>query len=284
GKTMLAKRIPSVLPEMSFEEALQTTRIHSAVGMLPEGQALISARPFRSPHHTLSDVAMIGGGTIPKPGEVSMTHNGVLFLDELPEFKRNVLEVLRQPLEDGQVTISRAMSSITYPSSIMLVCAMNPCPCGYLGDERHQCTCMPAQIQRYRQRVSGPLMDRIDIHIEVPAVQYKDLSDKYSGETSAEIRIRLQNARELQNQRFTGSKIYSNAKMRSQHISRYCLLQPDAQSMIEMAMQKLGLSARAYTRILKVSRTIADLADSEDISAEHVAEAIQYRTLDRGYA
>ncbi len=282
GKTMLARRIPTILPEMTFEEALQTTRIHSAVGLLIHGQSLIATRSFRSPHHTLSDVAMVGGGQIPKPGEVSLAHNGVLFLDELPEFKRNVLEVLRQPLEDGSVTISRALSSISYPSSIMLVCAMNPCPCGYLGDSKHQCVCSPSQIHRYRQRVSGPLLDRIDIHIEVPTVPYKDLSNEYCGEPSENIRSRLHKARQIQLERFKKDNIYSNAKMRSRHIKKYCILQPEAQNIIETAMQKLGLSARAYTRILKVSRTIADLAGLEQINAEHISEAIQYRTLDRG--
>lgn len=282
GKTMLARRIPTVLPEMTFEEALQTTRIHSSVGLLNNGQSLIAVRPFRSPHHTLSDVAMVGGGAVPKPGEVSLTHNGILFLDELPEFKRNVLEVLRQPLEDGFVTISRALSSITYPASIMLICAMNPCPCGYLGDSRHQCVCSPSHIHRYRQRVSGPLLDRIDIHVEVPAVPYKELSNEYCGEPSVKIRERLQSARQLQIERFKKDDFYSNAKMRSKHLRQYCVLKPEAQDIIESAMQKLGLSARAYTRILKVSRTIADLAGSEDINAEHISEAIQYRSLDRG--
>ncbi|RJQ19747.1 MAG: ATP-binding protein [Nitrospiraceae bacterium] len=282
GKTMLAKRIPTILPDMTFEEALQTTRIHSVVGILKPGQSLLATRPFRSPHHTLSDVAMVGGGQFPKPGEVSLAHNGVLFLDELPEFKRNVLEVLRQPLEDSTVTISRALSSITYPASIMLVCAMNPCLCGYNGDTRHQCTCSPSQIHRYRQRVSGPLLDRIDIHVEVPAVPYKDLSNEYCGESSKTIRARIQTARKNQIDRFNKDHIYSNAKMRSKHIRKYCALNPDAQSIIESAMHKLGLSARAYTRILKVSRTIADLAESEHIQAEHISEAIQYRTLDRG--
>ena len=282
GKTMLAKRIPTILPEMTFEEALQTTRIHSATGLLNHGQSLVATRPFRSPHHTLSDVAMVGGGTVPKPGEVSLTHNGILFLDELPEFKRNVLEVLRQPLEDGSVTISRALTSITYPASIMLVCAMNPCPCGYLGDSRHQCSCSPSQIHRYRQRVSGPLLDRIDIHVEVPAVPYKDLSQDYSVEPSKDIRARLRDSKKIQIERFNKDNIYSNAKMRSKHIKKYCVLQPEAQTIVESAMHKLGLSARAYTRILKVSRTIADLAESEQINAEHISEAIQYRTLDRG--
>jgi len=282
GKTMLARRIPTILTDMTFEEALQTTRIHSVMGLIRSGQPLLATRPFRSPHHTLSDVAMVGGGQIPKPGEVSLAHNGVLFLDELPEFKRNVLEVLRQPIEDGSVTISRAISSITYPASIMLVCAMNPCFCGYSGDVRHQCTCTPAQIHRYRRKVSGPLLDRIDIHVEVPAVPYKELSNDYCGESSESIRKRVQNARKIQVERFKKDNIYSNAKMRSKHIKKYCSPQHDAQSILETAMQKLGLSARAYTRILKVSRTIADLAESEQINAEHISEAIQYRTLDRG--
>jgi len=282
GKTMLARRLASILPEITFEEALQTTRIHSSVGLLSSGQALIATRPFRSPHHTLSDVAMVGGGQFPRPGEVSLAHNGVLFLDELPEFKRNVLEVLRQPLEDGYVTICRALSSITYPASIMLVCAMNPCPCGYLGDSKHQCVCSPSQIHRYRQRVSGPLLDRIDIHVEVPAVPYKDLSDDHCGEPSASIRQRIQTARHGQLERFRKDNIYSNAKMRSRHIKKYCRPDRNGQSILETAMQKLGLSARAYTRILKVSRTIADIEGADRISSDHIAEAIQYRTLDRG--
>jgi len=282
GKTMLAKRIPTILPDMTFEEALETTRVHSVMGYVKSGQSLIATRPFRSPHHTLSDVAMVGGGQIPKPGEVSLAHNGVLFLDELPEFKRNVLEVLRQPIEDGTVTISRAVGSITYPASIMLVCAMNPCPCGYFGDHRHQCTCTPSQIHRYRQKVSGPLIDRIDIHIEVPAVPYKDLSNDHAGEPSSIIRERVQNAKKIQIERFKRDGIYSNSKMRARHIKKYCQLNPEAKDLLETAMQRLGLSARAYTRILKVSRTIADMAASEEIKAEHIAEAIQYRSLDRG--
>ncbi|MBI4654733.1 MAG: YifB family Mg chelatase-like AAA ATPase [Nitrospirae bacterium] len=282
GKTMLARRIPTILPDMTFEEALQTTRIHSVMGLLKSNQSLLATRPFRAPHHTLSDVAMVGGGQIPKPGEVSLSHNGVLFLDELPEFKRNVLEVLRQPIEDGSVTISRAISSITYPASIMLVCAMNPCFCGYIGDVRHQCTCSPAQIHRYRRKVSGPLLDRIDIHVEVPAVPYKELSKDLSGETSKNIKQRVQSAKKIQVERFKKEGIYSNAKMRSKHIKKYCSLKPASQNILEAAMHKLGLSARAYTRILKVSRTIADLEGSEEIHPHHISEAIQYRTLDRG--
>ncbi len=282
GKTMLAKRIPTILPKMSFEEALQTTRIHSVMGLLKDGNSLLATRPFRSPHHTISDAGLIGGGVIPKPGEVSLSHNGVLFLDELPEFKRNVLEVLRQPLEEGLVTISRASSSITYPSSIMLVAAMNPCPCGYSGDGRHQCTCTPSQIHKYRHRVSGPLLDRIDIHVEVPAVPYKELSAETSGERSEVIRQRVIRCRQIQVERFKKDRIYCNAQMYSRHIKKYCHLKPDAQALLEMAMQKLGLSARAYTRILKLSRTIADMEASDEIQSHHISEAIQYRTLDRG--
>ncbi|MEK7332239.1 MAG: ATP-binding protein, partial [Nitrospirota bacterium] len=235
-----------------------------------------------SPHHTISDVALIGGGQFPKPGEVSLSHNGVLFLDELPEFKRNALEVLRQPLENGEVTVSRAAASITYPANFMLVAAMNPCPCGYLGDSRHQCTCTTGQIHRYRHKVSGPLLDRIDIHIEVPAVAYKELSTEYSGEKSSDIMHRVIAARDIQLERFKSDKIYSNGQMKTRHIKKYCKLKPDALSLLENAMQKLGLSARAYTRILKLSRTIADLEASDELQSHHVSEAIQYRTLDRG--
>jgi len=283
GKTMLSKRLPTILPGMTFDEALETTRIHSVIGLLRDGQSLLATRPFRYPHHTISDVALVGGGQIPRPGEVSLAHNGVLFLDELPEFKRNVLEVLRQPLENGEVTVSRAVASITYPASFMLVAAMNPCPCGYLGDNRHQCTCTPSQIHRYRHRVSGPLLDRIDIHIEVPAVPYKELSTEYSGEKSEEIRKRVIAARAVQLERFKDDKkIYSNGQMKTRHIKKYCKLMPEAQTLLEMAMNKLSLSARAYTRILKLSRTIADLEASEEIQSHHISEAIQYRTLDRG--
>lgn len=282
GKTMLSKRLPTILPKMTFDEALETTRIHSVAGILKDGQPLLATRPFRYPHHTISDVALIGGGQIPKPGEVSLAHHGVLFLDELPEFKRNVLEVLRQPLENGEVTVSRAVASITYPALFMLVSAMNPCPCGYLGDPRHQCTCTTGLIHRYRRRVSGPLLDRIDIHIEVPAVPYKELSTEYAGEKSGTIRDRVANARESQLKRFKGDKIYCNGQMKTRHIKRHCKLSDDAHNLLDTAMQKLGLSARAYTRILKVSRTIADLEGSENIQSHHVSEAIQYRTLDRG--
>jgi len=282
GKTMLSKRLATILPNMTFDEALETTRIHSIAGILKDDRPLLATRPFRSPHHTISDVALIGGGQIPKPGEVSLAHRGVLFLDEIPEFKRNVLEVLRQPLENGEVTVSRAVASITYPASFMLVSAMNPCPCGYLSDPRHQCTCTPSQIYRYRRKVSGPLLDRIDIHIEVPAVPYKELSTDFAGETSEAIRERVVRTRDVQLERFSKEKIYCNGQMKTRHIKKHCTLKPDAQTLLETAMQKLALSARAYTRILKLSRTIADLESSEDIHAHHISEAIQYRTLDRG--
>ncbi len=285
GKSMLARRLPAILPSMTFDEALESTRIWSASGLMRNGRPLLTARPFRSPHHTLSDVAMVGGGTIPKPGEISLAHNGVLFLDELPEFKRPVLEVLRQPLEDREITISRAMGAITYPASIMLVAACNPCPCGFLGDQKHPCTCTPSQINKYRAKISGPLLDRIDIHVEVPAVPYRDLSDSKASESSEAIRTRVEKARRVQMKRFSqGRKIYSNAQMRARHMKSFCSLTEDARNLMEVAMQKLGLSARAYTRILKVSRTIADLADAEDIRPEHISEAIQYRTLDRNQA
>ena len=283
GKTMLAKRLSTILPGMTFDEALETTKIHSVAGLLRTGQSLLALRPFRAPHHTISDVALIGGGQVPKPGEVSLGHHGVLFLDELPEFKRNVIEVLRQPLENGEVTVSRAIASITYPASFMLLAAMNPCPCGYFGDSRHQCTCTHGQVHRYRHKVSGPLLDRIDIHIEVPAVPYKELSNESVGEKSDDIRQRVVAARNIQLERFQNDRrIYANGQMKTRHIKKYCTLKPDAQALLDTAMQKLGLSARAYTRILKLSRTIADLDASEDIHSHHVSEAIQYRTLDRG--
>ncbi|MGC2061509.1 MAG: YifB family Mg chelatase-like AAA ATPase [Thermodesulfovibrionales bacterium] len=282
GKTMLSKRLLTILPPMTFEEALETTRIHSIAGLLKNEQALLATRPFRAPHHTISDVALIGGGQVPKPGEVSLSHRGVLFLDELPEFKRNVLEVLRQPIENGEVTVSRAVASVNYPASFMLVAAMNPCPCGYLSDPRHQCSCTPGHIQRYRRRVSGPLLDRIDIHLEVPAVPYKELSTDYCGEKSEVIRQRVVNARDIQLSRLKGERIYCNGQMKTRHLKKYCRLRDDALNLLETAMQRFGLSARAYTRILKLSRTIADLEAAEDIQPHHISEAIQYRTLDRG--
>ncbi|MBI5560382.1 MAG: YifB family Mg chelatase-like AAA ATPase [Deltaproteobacteria bacterium] len=280
GKTMLARRISSILPDMALEEAIETTKVHSVAGTL-NGRVLITARPFRSPHHTISDAGLIGGGHVPRPGEVSLAHNGVLFLDELPEFKKNVLEVLRQPIEDGVVTISRALVSVTYPSSFMLVCAMNPCPCGYLGDQKKECTCTPMMVRRYRSKLSGPLLDRIDIHCDVPRVRFTELDGKRRGVASEEIKKRVDAARDIQRERFGGTRIFSNSRMSSRQIKKYCEVTGDCLRLLESAMEKLGLSARAYTRILKVGRTIADLEGSEKILPHHVAEAIQYRTLDR---
>jgi len=282
GKTMLAKRLPSILPVMSFEEAIETTKIHSVAGVLPGKAALVGTRPFRAPHHTISSAGLIGGGTIPRPGEVSLAHNGVLFLDELPEFNRNALEVMRQPLEDADVTISRAAMSLTYPSRFMLVAAMNPCPCGFQGDSSRHCTCSPAVVQRYMAKISGPLMDRIDIHIEVPSVHYRDLSAAHDGEPSSAIRERVQEARNRQETRFEPvPQVFCNAHMTTKLIRSICQLNADSQTLLETAMERLGLSARAYNRILKVSRTIADLAGAGHIQPEHVSEAIQYRSLDR---
>jgi magnesium chelatase family protein len=281
GKTMLARRLHTILPELSFQEALETSKVYSVMGMMPRGRGLISVRPFRTPHHTISDAGLIGGGQIPKPGEVSLAHNGVLFLDELPEFRKNVLEVLRQPMEEGQVTISRASSSVTYPANFMLVAAMNPCPCGFLGDPKRECSCTFLQIQRYRSKISGPLLDRIDIHMEVPPVPFKELSGNQSGETSAAMLRRVKDAREIQRERFQRMKLHTNAGMSSRQIRKFCALDPESDDLLERAMEKFGLSARAHSRILKISRTIADLEGSEAIEASHVAEAIQYRTLDR---
>ena len=281
GKTMLAKRLPTILPDMNFEESIETTKIHSVVGLISAESALIVIRPFRSPHHTISDAGLIGGGQIPKPGEVSLSHNGVLFLDELPEFKKNVLEVMRQPLEEEKVTIARAATSLTYPARFMLVAAMNPCPCGYYGDPNNECQCTIPQIQRYRSKISGPLMDRIDIHIEVPAVKYRDLASRDSGEPSREIKARVDHARKSQLERFKGLKIYGNAQMTNRHIKKFCQIDEASQKLLEMAIDQFGLSARAYTRILKVARTIADLENQNNIQSAHLSEAIQYRTLDR---
>jgi magnesium chelatase family protein len=282
GKTMLAQRLATILPPLTLAEAIETTRVHSVMGLL-DGRALIATRPFRAPHHTISDAGLIGGGTIPRPGEVSLAHHGVLFLDELPEFRKNVLEVLRQPLEERRITISRVVGSITYPADLMLVAAMNPCVCGFLGDAQKECTCTLPQILRYRSRISGPLLDRIDIQVEVPAVHYKELAGRQPGEGSEAIRARVAAARGVQLHRFRGRPIFCNAQMLPRDLRRYCALQADAEGLLEAAMAKLGLSARAYTRILKVARTIADLERAEVIGAAHVAEAIQYRSLDRAF-
>ena len=285
GKTMLARRIPTILPELSLEEALETTKIHSVAGLTSNNKGIITHRPFRSPHHTISDVALIGGGSYPKPGEVSLSHNGVLFLDELPEFKKSVLEVLRQPLEDEIVTISRATQSLEFPSKFMLVASMNPCPCGYYGSdiEGHSCSCPISNIQKYRSRISGPLLDRIDIHIEVPAVKYEELSSLPTGEKSEDIRNRVNHSRQIQMARFKKIGIFSNSQMNPKQIRKYCKMNEDSKALLKMAMDKKGLSARAYDRILKVSRTIADLDRSEKIETKHVSEAVQYRSLDKKF-
>lgn len=278
---MLARRLTSILPPMTFEESIETTKIYSVVGMLGRDRPLITQRCFRSPHHTISDAGLIGGGTIPKPGEVSLAHNGVLFLDELPEYRKHVLEVLRQPLEDRCVTIARASATITYPASVMLVAAMNPCPCGYYGDPKRVCRCRPEQIRNYRAKISGPLMDRIDLHIEVPSVAWKDLVGEANAESSEIIRQRVTAARTIQSDRLKRTKIFCNAQMGNRHLQSYCALDHDSRRLLETAVDKLGLSARAYKRILKIARTIADLEQSAAIGAHHVGEAIQYRALDR---
>ncbi len=282
GKTMLAKRMGTIFPDMTFEEALETTKIYSVVGLLDGGKSLITSRPFRAPHHTISDIAMVGGGSFPKPGEISLSHNGVLFLDELPEFRKNVLEVLRQPLESGNVAISRASQSVTYPASFVLIAAMNPCPCGYFSDPKHECKCSPLQIRRYRSKISGPLMDRIDIHIEVPSINYRDISSERPAESSASIKERVNKARLFQTKRFEGRKIHSNARMTQRHIKKYCKVDDKGRGLLETAVDRLGFSARAYTKVLKVARTIADLEGEENIAVHHLSEAIQYRSLDRG--
>ncbi|KRT65357.1 MAG: Mg chelatase-related chaperone ATPase, magnesium chelatase family protein [Candidatus Dadabacteria bacterium CSP1-2] len=281
GKTMLARRLPTILPDMNLEESLETTKIYSVAGLLPINSALIATRPFRSPHHTISDAGLIGGGAVPKPGEVSLAHNGVLFLDELPEFRKNVLEVMRQPLEDGSVTISRAATSIAYPSRFMLVAAMNPCPCGFFGDPHKECSCSPIQIQKYRTKISGPLLDRIDIHIEVPTVKYRELSSETGGEASSTIRERVNHARDIQKRRFHGGRIHSNAQMTPRYVKKFSKPDESGIKLLETAVDRLGLSARAYDRILKVARTIADLEESEEVRSHHIAEGIQYRSLDR---
>ncbi len=284
GKTMLARRFPTILPNMTLDEALETTKIHSVSGNLPAGEALIATRPYRSPHHTISNAGLVGGGPTPRPGEVSLAHHGVLFLDEMPEFNKDVLEVLRQPMEDGTVTIARAALSLTFPARFMLVGAMNPCPCGFFGSPtpESKCNCTPQQITRYMSKISGPLLDRIDIHIEVPAVKFKDLSSAEAGEPSVAIRERVNLARGRQLARFAGHKgMFCNAHMESKHLREFCPIDNESLDLLRRAITKLGLSARAYDRILKVSRTIADLEGTVDIHPQHIAEAIQYRSLDR---
>jgi len=282
GKTMLAKRLPTILPPLSLQEALETTKIHSVAGKLPENSTLISKRPFRSPHHTISDVALVGGGTNPQPGEISLAHNGVLFLDELPEFKRTVLEVMRQPMEERRVTISRAKVAIDFPASFMLLASMNPCPCGFYNHPEKECTCPPGAVQKYLNKISGPLLDRIDLHVEVTPVPFSELSRVENSESSAVIRERVMIAREIQAERYKADDgVYANAQMSSKQLKEICAISQAGQTLLKAAMDKLNLSARAYDRILKVSRTIADLAQSDDIKIEHLAEAIQYRSLDR---
>ena len=282
GKTMLAKRLPTILPPLTLQEALETTKIHSVAGKLPENSTLISRRPFRSPHHTISDVALVGGGGNPQPGEISLAHNGVLFLDELPEFKRTVLEVMRQPMEERRVTISRAKIAIDFPASFMLIASMNPCPCGYYNHPERECTCPPGSVQKYLNKISGPLLDRIDLHVEVTPVAFSELSSARTQETSSVIRQRVIRARDSQAERYKQDPgIYCNAQMSSKMLKEICIINTVGQNLLKTAMERLNLSARAYDRILKVSRTIADLSQSEDIKPEHLAEAIQYRSLDR---
>jgi magnesium chelatase family protein len=282
GKTMLAKRIPTILPPLTLLEALETTKIHSVAGKLAANSTLVSRRPFRSPHHTISDVALVGGGGNPQPGEISLAHNGVLFLDELPEFKRTVLEVMRQPMEERRVTISRAKIALDFPASFMLIASMNPCPCGYYNHPEKECTCPPGGVQKYLNKISGPLLDRIDLHVEVTPVPFSELSSISNSEKSDNIRQRVMAAREIQGARFEGHDgIYCNAQMNTNLMTKHCTLDTVSANLLKAAMQRLNLSARAYDRILRVSRTIADLSGSENIRAEHVAEAIQYRSLDR---
>ncbi|MCH5154171.1 MAG: YifB family Mg chelatase-like AAA ATPase [Clostridiales bacterium] len=281
GKTMLAKCLPGILPDLTEAEALETTKIHSVAGILDENNGIVSTRPFRSPHHTASRIALTGGGSSAKPGEISYAHNGVLFLDELPEYPRSVLEILRQPLEDGVVSVSRISRSVEYPANFMLVASMNPCPCGYYGSNAHQCTCSPAQIQKYMSRISGPLLDRIDLHISVDEVHYDDLTKETETESSADVRKRVNAARAVQTARYAGTGVHSNAKMTGEMIKKYCVLDSAAERILQAAFDKLGMSARAYTRILKVARTIADLDGKADITAAHIAEAVMYRSLDK---
>lgn len=283
GKSMLAKRLPGILPEMTFEESIETTKIHSIAGILDKKNPLVTTRPFRSPHHTVSAAAIAGGGSIPKPGEISLAHNGVLFLDELPEFKRDVMEAMRQPIEDGKVTVSRVSGSLTYPSSIMLVAAMNPCPCGYFGHPTKQCICSQNTVRKYLNRISGPMLDRIDLHVEVPPVDYMALSSNAKEETSAEIRARVNKARLIQQKRYEGTGITCNARLTPKLAKIHCKMSDDAEKYLQMSFDKLGLSARAYDRILKVARTVADLAESDIIEKQHIYTALSFRSLDRKY-
>lgn len=278
---MLARRIPSIMPRMTLDESLEATRIHSAGGLLSPGAGLISIRPFRAPHHSISRAGLIGGGAFPRPGEVSLSHNGVLFLDELPEFPRHVLEVLRQPLEDQSVTIARAQTTLSFPASLVLVGAMNPCHCGHLGNPLHECRCTPKQVQAYRSRISGPLLDRIDLHINVPAIPYKDMAGEELSESSSDIRKRIVQARNRQVERLGASNIYTNARMQADHIRAHCALTSGCDRILENAVTRLGLSARGWNRILKVARTIADLDAADNIAPPHIAEAVRYRKLDR---
>ena len=280
---MLAQRMSTILPDLTFDEALEVTKVHSIAGILPKEHPLITQRPFRSPHHTISAVGLSGGGTVPRPGELSLAHNGILFLDELPEFNRTALEVLRQPLEDGTVTISRVNATLTYPCNIMLITSMNPCKCGFWGDASRKCTCTPNQVNQYRSRISGPLLDRIDIQVEVASVNYDDLSSSEKGETSAQIKERVNRTRKIQLERYKGRNIYSNSQLSAGMLDEFCHLGEEENSILRAAFDNLGLSARAHSRILKVARTIADLEGSDDIKVPHIAEAIQYRSLDRKF-
>ncbi|WP_425475020.1 YifB family Mg chelatase-like AAA ATPase [Anaeromonas frigoriresistens] len=283
GKTMISKRLPTILPDMSFEEALEVTKIYSVAGLVKDN-GIISKRPYRSPHHTISRVSLVGGGRIPTPGEVSLAHYGVLFLDELPEFGKSVLEVLRQPMEDNVVTISRVNATLTYPSNFMLVASMNPCPCGYYGDPLHECSCSPRDIDRYLKKISGPLLDRIDIHIEVSPVNFEDLKNRnIKSESSAKIRNRVNECRELQINRYKEDRVFSNSELQGRNINKYCKINNESEKILKNAFDKLGLSARAYNKILKVARTIADLDGCDDITENHILEAIQYRSMDRKY-
>ncbi len=283
GKSMLAKRFPTILPEMTYEEIIETTKLYSIAGLTESDNPMVRQRPFRSPHHTTSSVALTGGGTVPKPGEISLSHNGVLFLDELPEFNRDVMEALRQPLEDGKITISRVAGTLTYPSSITLVAAMNPCPCGYFGHPTRTCTCSQKMVTKYLNRISGPMLDRLDLHIEVPPVEYNELRETRQAETSAEIRERVNKARAIQNERYKGTGVTCNARLTPKLLKKHCIMSEEASKLLQTSFDRLGMSARAYDRILKVARTIADLQGSENIETQHIAEAIQFRSLDRKY-